>query len=324
VIIEAGQVAVVTGAAQGLGRALAAGLLDRDVSVALADTAQEQLHDTAEEFATRGGQVLPVVTDVSDAVAVGALASRTLSHFGRVDVVVNNAGITAHNVRPLWQTDPEDWRRVLAVNLLGVVHGIQAFMPHLVTAGAGHVVNIASLAGLMAVPFGSAYCASKHAVVAVSETLRAELDMMGLPIGVTVVCPGYVRTPLTESMFTLLQAGDDAQLAELLPAGLSVEHREQVGGEARGGDGHHDGAGRRGRAHPRRGRSRPAVRVDAWRYRGRRPPQGRGHSGGTGLSRTHPPVNAFEGPSAAGCCPPRWPAVWRASSRRCSCRTGSS
>ncbi|HWR46542.1 MAG TPA: SDR family NAD(P)-dependent oxidoreductase, partial [Pseudonocardiaceae bacterium] len=166
-IIEAGQVAVVTGAAQGLGRALAAGLLDRGVSVALADTAQEQLRDTAEAFATRGGQVLSVVTDVSDAAAVGALASRTLEHFGRVDVVVNNAGIAARNVRPLWQTDPEDWRRVLAVNLLGVVHGIQALVPHLVTAGAGHVVNIASLAGLMTAPFGSAYCASKHAVVAV-------------------------------------------------------------------------------------------------------------------------------------------------------------
>jgi len=222
-IIEAGQVAVVTGAAQGLGRALAAGLLDRGVSVALADIAQERLHDTAEAFAARGGQVLPVVTDVSDAAAVGALASRTLEHFGRVDVVVNNAGITAHHARPLWETDSEDWRRVLAVNLLGTVHGIQAFVPHLVMAGAGHVVNIASLAGLMAVLFGSAYCASKHAVVAVSETLRAELNILGLPIGVTVVCPGYVRTPMTEDMLTLLQAGDNAQLAERLPAGLPVE-----------------------------------------------------------------------------------------------------
>lgn len=227
-IIEAGQVAVVTGAAQGLGRALAAGLLDRGVSVALADTAQERLRDTAEAFTARGGQVLPVVTDVADAAAVGALASRTLEHFGRVDLVVNNAGITAHHVRPLWQADLEDWRRVLAVNLLGAVHGIRAFVPHLVAAGAGHVVNIASLAGLMAVPFGSAYCASKHAVVAVSETLRAELDMMRLPIGVTVVCPGYVRTPMTEGMVTLLQAGDDMQLAERLPAGFSTEQVEQV------------------------------------------------------------------------------------------------
>ncbi|MGB6163262.1 MAG: SDR family NAD(P)-dependent oxidoreductase [Pseudonocardiaceae bacterium] len=205
-IIEAGQVAVVTGAAQRLGRALAAGLVDRGVSVALADTAQERLHDTAEAFTARGGQVLPVVTDVSDATAVGALASRTLEHFGRVDVVVNNAGIAVANGRPLWQTDPQDWQRVLAVNLLGVVHGIQAFVPHLVTAGAGHVVNIASLAGLLASPFGSAYCASKHAVVAVSETLRAELDMLGLSIGVTVACPGYLRTPLAERILAAVEA----------------------------------------------------------------------------------------------------------------------
>ncbi len=188
VLIEADQVAVVTGAAQGLGRALAAGLIDCGVSVVLADTATERLQTTAEEFTARGGRVLSVITDVSDAAAVDALASRTLEHFGRVDIVVNNAGIATHGGRPLWQTDPQDWQRVLAVNVLGVVHGIQAFVPHLVTAGAGHVVNIASLAGLTATPFAGAYCASKHAVVAISETLRAELEAMGLPIGVTVAC----------------------------------------------------------------------------------------------------------------------------------------
>lgn len=117
---------------------------------------------------------------------------------------------------------------MLEVNLLGAVHGIQAFVPHLVMAGAGHVVNIASLAGLMAGPFSSAYGASKHAVVAISETLRAELDLMGLPIGVTVACPGYVCTPLAEGVFTLLQAGADAELAQILPAGLSADHVEQV------------------------------------------------------------------------------------------------
>jgi NAD(P)-dependent dehydrogenase (short-subunit alcohol dehydrogenase family) len=220
-IIEADQVAVVTGAAQGLGRALAAGLIDRSVSVVLADTATERLYTTAEEFTARGAEVLPVITDVSDAAAVDALASRTLEHFGRVDVVVNNAGIVTGDSRPLWQTDPQDWHRVLAVNLLGVVHGIQAFVPHLVRAGAGHVVNIASLAGLAAVPFAGVYCASKHAVVAISETLRRELEAMDLPIGVTVACPGLVRTPMAEGLFTLAQADDDV-LAEHLPAHLSM------------------------------------------------------------------------------------------------------
>lgn len=225
--IEAGQVAVVTGAAQGLGQALAAGLIDRGVAVVLADTETEQLHTTAEVFVAHGGRVLAVSTDVSDAAAVTALASRTIDHFGRVDVVVNNAGIALGDGRPLWQTGPEEWQRVVAVNLLGVVHGIQAFVPHLVAAGAGHVVNIASLAGLAAMPFGAAYAASKHAVVAVSETLRGELAMMGLPIGVTVACPGFIRTPMTEGLLTLAHADDDT-LAGYLPADLPPGQRDQM------------------------------------------------------------------------------------------------
>jgi len=226
VIIEVGQVAVVTGAAQGLGRALAAGLIDRGVSVVLADIATERLQTTAEAFTARGARVLPVITDVSDAAAVNTLASRTVEYFGRVDMVVNNAGIGGGG-GPLWQSDPQDWQRVLGVNLLGVVHGIQAFVPHLVRTGAGHVVNIASIAGLAVMPFGSSYCASKHAVVAISETLRRELEMLELPIGVTVACPGYVRTPLVEGLATLVEADDDAW-TEHLPAELSKEQREQV------------------------------------------------------------------------------------------------
>ncbi len=223
-IIEAGQVAVVTGAAQGLGRALAAGLIDRGVSVVLADIAEERLRSTAEEFSLRHPRVLPVITDVSDPARVNALAARTLDHFGRVDIIVNNAGITAGS-HPLWQTDPQDWQRVLGVNLLGVVHGIQAFVPHLVSTGTGHVVNTASVLGLMAMPFTSAYCASKYAVVAISEMLQRELDMMGLPIGVTVACPGLVRTPLTERVIALVQSEDS--WAEYLPPDVPRELAEQ-------------------------------------------------------------------------------------------------
>jgi NAD(P)-dependent dehydrogenase (short-subunit alcohol dehydrogenase family) len=222
VIVEAGQVAVVTGAAQGLGRALTAGLIDRGVSVVLADIAAERLHSTAEEFTARSARVLPVITDVSDAAAVNMLASRTLEHFGRIDVVVNNAGVANRDSRPLWQTDPQDWHRILGVNLLGVVHGIQAFVPHLVTAGAGHVLNIASLAGLSTIPFGGIYCASKHAVVAISETLHRELKATGLPIRVTVACPALVRTPMAEGLLTLAEADDDVLTAHL-PAHLSLE-----------------------------------------------------------------------------------------------------
>ncbi|HKR51663.1 MAG TPA: SDR family NAD(P)-dependent oxidoreductase [Pseudonocardiaceae bacterium] len=225
-IIEEGQVAVVTGAAQGLGRALAAGLIDRGVSVVLADIATERLQAAAEAFTARGARVLPVITDVSDAAAVTTLASRTVEYFGRVDIVVNNAGIGGDG-QLLWHSDPQDWQRVLGVNLLGVVHGIQAFVPHLVKTGAGHVINLASIAGLAAMPLGSSYCASKHAVVAISEMLRRELEMLELPIAVTVACPGYVRTPLAEGMATLVQADNDAW-TELLPAELSKQQREQL------------------------------------------------------------------------------------------------
>jgi NAD(P)-dependent dehydrogenase (short-subunit alcohol dehydrogenase family) len=168
--------------------------------------------------------VLPVITDVSDARAVDALATRTIDHFGRVDLIVNNAGIATGGIRPLWRTDPQDWQRVLAVNVLGVLHTVQVFVPHLVQARAGHVVNIASLAGLTALPGGGAYLVSKHAVVAFSEMLRGELEQTGLPIGVTVACPGLVRTPLTERLFTLPQT-DDAVLAEHSPAALSGDQR---------------------------------------------------------------------------------------------------
>ena len=102
-IIKAGQAAVVTGAAQGLGRALTAGLIDRGVSVVLADIAAERLHSTAEEFTARSARVLPVITDVSNAAAVNMLASRTLEHFGRIDVAVNNAGVANRDRRPLWR-----------------------------------------------------------------------------------------------------------------------------------------------------------------------------------------------------------------------------
>ncbi|HEX6402535.1 MAG TPA: SDR family NAD(P)-dependent oxidoreductase [Pseudonocardiaceae bacterium] len=231
-IIEAGQVAVVTGAAQGLGRALTAGLIDRGVSVVLADIAADQLHSTAEEFTAQGSRVLPVITDVSDPASVNALASRTLGHFGRVDIVVNNAGITSKSSYPLWQTEPQDWQRVLGVNLLGVVHGIQAFVPHLVSAGAGHVLNTASVFGLMTMPFAGAYCASKHAVVVISEMLRRELEMMGLPIGVTVACPGLVRTSLAEHVITSTRS-DDAW-AEYLPADVPPELARQRRAAAQG------------------------------------------------------------------------------------------
>ncbi|MHA6798881.1 SDR family NAD(P)-dependent oxidoreductase [Bounagaea algeriensis] len=196
--IESGQVAVVTGAAQGLGRAIAAELVQRGVSVVLADVGHAAVERTAAELAAGGGVTMPVGVDVTDAAALAALAERVLERFGRIDLVVNNAGIAPGEGRPLWEVDLAEWRRVLDVDLFGVLHGIRAFVPHLVAAGRGHVVNIASIAGLSATPLAASYSTAKHGVVALSEALHAELGLLRLPIGVTAVCPGFVRTPMAE------------------------------------------------------------------------------------------------------------------------------
>ncbi|QUH00442.1 SDR family NAD(P)-dependent oxidoreductase [Saccharopolyspora erythraea] len=222
-IIESGHVAVVTGAARGLGRALAAQLVDKAVSVVLADIDADALRTTAEELASGGGKVLAVPTDVREQSALDVLAERTTDHFGRIDLVVNNAGI-AGGSQPIWATGAREWREVVDVNLFGVVHGIRAFVPKLIEAGRGHVVNIASLAGIAVPSFGSAYGASKHAIVAISESLREELDTVATAeIGVTVACPGVMRTPMAAALF------DERTVEDVdLPPHLTAEQAKEM------------------------------------------------------------------------------------------------
>jgi NAD(P)-dependent dehydrogenase (short-subunit alcohol dehydrogenase family) len=190
--LEAGQVAVVTGAASGIGRGLAEGLLRRGLAVVAADIEADALDRAVDEMATTG-RVIGQVTDVGDPEALQRLATRTLDELGRVDVVCNNAGVVTPRL-PVWEQSPEDWRWTLEVNLIGVVNGIRAFVPHLIRQGSGHVVNTASFAGLAPIPGGGngAYTASKHAVVGLSETLVEELATVGVDVGVTVLCPGPV------------------------------------------------------------------------------------------------------------------------------------
>lgn len=187
--LEAGQVAVVTGAANGIGRAVAAALVERGLRVAVADVDTATLAQTAAEF---GDQVIAVPTDVADIDQVRTLADRTLAAFGRVDLIVNNAGVSSGG--PSWDIAPADWERVWSVNVGGVVNGIHVFTPYLIAAGSGHIVNTSSLAGLTAGLFGAPYAASKSAIISISESLRGELEIIAPNIGVTAVCPGPVDT----------------------------------------------------------------------------------------------------------------------------------
>jgi NAD(P)-dependent dehydrogenase (short-subunit alcohol dehydrogenase family) len=190
-----GKVAVVTGAASGIGVALARAFLQSGARVVAADVVEPQLARSVDALAQIGPEVIGVETDVRDPGSVEALATATIEAFGRVDVVCNNAGVLAQG--RAWEVPLDDWRRVIDVNLFGVVHGIATFVPLLFEQGRpAHIVNTASMGGLVSLPSISPYVASKHAVVALSEVLVADLAAVHAPIGVSVLCPGYVPSRL--------------------------------------------------------------------------------------------------------------------------------
>ncbi|MBS7843148.1 SDR family NAD(P)-dependent oxidoreductase [Pseudomonas fluorescens] len=187
--------AVVTGAASGLGLAMATLFVAEGMHVVLADLPVPGLEAAVQSF--KGGQVTAIPTDVSDPLSMAALAERVRAG-GGIDLLCNNAGITGDLPRCSWEHDLANWRRVLEVNLLGVVNGLHAFVPLMLEQGReGHIVNTASMGGLMALPFISPYAAAKAALVALSESLDLELKSLGADIAVSVLCPGLVRTGLT-------------------------------------------------------------------------------------------------------------------------------
>jgi NAD(P)-dependent dehydrogenase (short-subunit alcohol dehydrogenase family) len=192
--LTTGQVGVVTGAGSGIGLALADRLARAGLHLVLADVEPDMLASAATQVEAHGVDVLTVPTDVSEEAAVQELAERTVSRFGGVHVVCNNAGVAA--LSDPWFGPLNAWHWVMGVNFWGVVHGCRAFLPHL--AGGGHIVNTASIAGLMP-GFGPSYDASKHAVVAMSEDLFHALRVAGLPVGVSVLCPGWVRTRILDA-----------------------------------------------------------------------------------------------------------------------------
>ncbi|HXQ60162.1 MAG TPA: SDR family NAD(P)-dependent oxidoreductase [Acidimicrobiales bacterium] len=192
-----GKVAVVTGGASGIGRAVAEAAAAAGMKIVLADIEEAALKDTAAAFEASGADVLSVVTDVSVGASVENLRDEALSRFGAVHLIHNNAGVAVGG--PLWMVSETDWTWVLGVNLWGVIHGIRAFVPLLVEQGEGHVVNTASLAGLTSPGMLGPYNVTKHSVVTMSETLYRDLAVVGSAVGVSVLCPGFVRTGIAES-----------------------------------------------------------------------------------------------------------------------------
>lgn len=192
-----GKTAVVTGAASGIGKAMAQAFRQEGMKVVLADVEVEALQRAAADIGDQA-DVLAVTCDVSDPAAVDALRDAAVARFGAVQVVCNNAGVSTGG--PVWSHSPEEWDWVLGVNLMGVVNGIRSFTPLLIEQGQGHIVNTASMAGLTSPPFMAVYNVAKHGVVALSETLFGDLALTGATgVGVSVLCPGWVRTRIHEA-----------------------------------------------------------------------------------------------------------------------------
>ncbi|MGE0046167.1 MAG: SDR family NAD(P)-dependent oxidoreductase [Hyphomonadaceae bacterium] len=193
-----GRTLVVTGAADGIGRALAHVFAGAGGRLVLADVQGESAAALAHDLRRAGAQALSVEADVADEAAPQTILSAALREFGAAHVLVNNAGVAAPG-RSMAALGPDDWRWVIDVNLLGPVRMIDAFLPSLVRAEEAHIVNVASITAFDPGPYNAPYCASKAALAAMSESLADELAIEAAHVGVTIVCPGPVRTSIARS-----------------------------------------------------------------------------------------------------------------------------
>ena len=192
------KVAVITGGASGLGLAMARRFAAEGMKLVLADIEEEALRKVETEFRKAGTPVIGIRTDVSRAQDMERLAEKTLATFGGVHLLCNNAGVGPGGV--LWENTVADWEWVLGVNVWGVIHGVRVFLPIMLRQDAeSHVVNTASVAGLLSVPNMGIYCVSKHAVVTLTECLYHDVAQRSSRVGVSLLCPAYVPTGIIDS-----------------------------------------------------------------------------------------------------------------------------
>ena len=208
-----GKVVVVTGASSGIGRAAALAFAAAGARVALVARSADPLEAAAREARERGGVATAVVADVTDRAQVASMVAAVVREFGRIDVLVNNAGIGAHG--PFWGTPYPDFERILRVNFFGVAYCTAAVLPHMIAQRSGRIVNVSSMIGKRAYPGNAAYCASKFALEGFSEALRTEVRHHG--IRVIQVCPGFTETGFFDH---LLQTGGHRRPAR---RGMSAE-----------------------------------------------------------------------------------------------------
>jgi len=188
-----GRTAVVTGAAGGIGLAIVEAFVAEGMYVVMADMDEQRLGAEATRLRDEGADVHAVTVDVRDPGAVDRVGRAAVERFGQLNVAVNNAGIVTTGTS--WELPLDDWHRVIDVDLWGVIHGIRSFVPLILASGEdGHVVNTASMAAVRPIARLGPYTAAKHGVLGVSDVLRAELEAVGAPVGVSVVMPGMIRT----------------------------------------------------------------------------------------------------------------------------------
>ena len=189
------RVAVVTGAASGIGLAIVEAFVDQGMQVVMADLDEERLREHAARLAEAGADVLPVPADVRNPDAVDAVGQSAIERFGTLHVAVNNAGVVGGGNS--WEIPLDEWHRVIDVDLWGVIHGVRTFVPLILSSGEeGHVVNVASMAAVLTLPRLAPYTVAKHGILGLTDVLRAEFEALGAPVGASVVMPGMVKTAM--------------------------------------------------------------------------------------------------------------------------------